>query len=777
MTLKFPSSDRLGLLRRALFGTTTLVGASVLCLSVAFLLRNESALKQQFGLRAEEVANALASQSQFALLVGDTAELKRMADVGAAGRESVLYIVIEDATGKSMAAAHRSTLLPRDIPAGAGTAGLAGTREVSLGQAPGLEALEASAPVIARPGPGVFGQSAEPDVLGRIRVGMSLESRRAMLHGMLWYMVTISVLVLLVAFLIEYSRFRQRLAAAKIRAAEDRLRFVVNLSPSVLYTCAATAQAPVTFVADTVRGVLGYSPEDFAQPSFFWDHLHPEDRPGVEAILAELLETGQSTAEYRFLHDNGSYRWIENRARIVFDSKRQPLEIIGSLFDINEKMQAREALASSELRYRELTEMLPQTIFECDLTGRLRMANRTGMELFGLSLEDLDQGLSILDLVVPEQRARAAERLQKSAQGRTLSTNEYTLRSKNGTLFPAVVYASPILSGGRPIGIRGLLIDISDQKRAEKELREWALLLESSNDAIIKVDGSSIVYWNSGAQRIYGYSPEEMLGHSIAETVPLDRGAEVYDLLARLEKGEAITSFYTERIRKDGTRIDVSLALTPVRDSAGCITGAFGTVRDITEIKQKQRELVKRNALLELLQASAVAANEAASIEQATQICLDRICSHTGWRVGHAFLRSAGPRSPLRSTSLWYLDEADRFERFRAVTEQMTVEPGIGLPGRVLESGSPCWIADLASDTGVARGKLAAELGLKAAFASPLLAGSEVAGVLEFFSSSAPEADDPFLQVISSVVFGPTDRKPPQHISFPWLSTEPANGT
>ena len=746
----FPSARIFTLLKRALFSATTLVGASALCASTFFLLRYQSTFEHQFELRAETLAGSLAGQGQFSLLVGDRNELQQMANVALAGNPDVLYIAVEDAAGQTVATALRAGIAPAGLPAGPGQAESCVARYLAIRGKAAVRCVEAAAPVIAQAG--LYNlHAAKATRLGRIRIGLSLQAGRGLFLSTVRYVIAIAALLVLVACLIEYSRSRQRQASEKIRAIEDRMRFLVSFSPSVLYSCAATREAPVTFIGDNVRQLLGHEPADYAQPGFFWDHLHPEDEPRVRANLAKLLAAGQYNGEYRLLDGSGAYRWIQNHARIVYDAGGAPQEIVGSLFDITEKMQAQEALRESELRYRELTEMLPQTVFECDVRGRLIMANQTGMTAFGVSRQEVEAGICILDLVVPEDRARAAQNLAKTALGVGQSSHEYVARRRDGSTFPVVVYGNPILCDGQPAGVRGLLIDISERRRAEEALRDWAMLLESSHDAIVKRAGNEIVFWNSGAERIYGYSAGEMLGHSIEELTPEERRHEIRELTARLERGETVANFETERIRKDGARIDISLALTPVRDSEGRLAGMVGNSRDITELKRKQRELQKQNALLELLQGSAVASNQAATIEEAIQSCLDRICAHTGWQVGHAFLASADPDPVLISAGCWHLDEPAKFEHFRQAFEGMRIGRGLGLAGRVFESGAPYWVADLDRDPSILPGPMAIGLGLQSAFASPILAGSEVVGVLEFFSTGAPEADERFLQAITSI--------------------------
>src|SRR3954454_1706391 len=128
-------------------------------------------------------------------------------------------------------------------------------------------------------------------------------------------------------------------------------------------------------------------------------------------------------------------------------------------------------------------------------------------------------------------------------------------------------------------------------------------------------------------------------------------------------------------------------------------------------------ELYAKKKEIELLQAITVAANEASTVEEAMRIALDRVCAHTRWPVGHVQLKdSAGLLVP---TSLWHLDNPERYEMFRRVSETTTFAPGTGLPGRVLEERKPAWIVDVTKDPNFPRSKTAQDTGLRAGFAFP----------------------------------------------------------
>jgi diguanylate cyclase (GGDEF)-like protein/PAS domain S-box-containing protein len=160
--------------------------------------------------------------------------------------------------------------------------------------------------------------------------------------------------------------------------------------------------------------------------------------------------------------------------------------------------------------------------------------------------------------------------------------------------------------------------------------------------------------------------------------------------------------------------------------------------------EQATRELYDRQAEVVLLERVAVAANLARSVEDAVQVAIDGVCAHTGWPVGHC-LRIEGLPPELVSTGVWHLDDAPRFESFRRLTEGMRFPSGVGLPGRVLASGRPAWITDVTNDPNFPRKKAARENGLGAAFAFPILVGSEVVAVLEFLAAEALEPNQGLL--------------------------------
>jgi PAS domain S-box-containing protein len=158
-------------------------------------------------------------------------------------------------------------------------------------------------------------------------------------------------------------------------------------------------------------------------------------------------------------------------------------------------------------------------------------------------------------------------------------------------------------------------------------------------------------------------------------------------------------------------------------------------------IARLTQELANSQRGMELLQTITIAANQATHVEDAMQIALDQVAAHTGWPLGHVYLQAEGDSMEFVPLDVWHTAEPERFAEFRKATQSARLPAGKGLPGRVFGTGKAAWVRDLAAETEFPGAKLLGELGLKTAFAFPLLIGPGVVGVMEFFSPAADEPD------------------------------------
>jgi len=261
---------------------------------------------------------------------------------------------------------------------------------------------------------------------------------------------------------------------------------------------------------------------------------------------------------------------------------------------------------------------------------------------------------------------------------------------------------------------------------------------------------------SENVREVFGYEPSEYLEdrNFVLDRIHPDDAARVGgDLggdLSRLFKEGYLTNEYRFR-RKDGHYCWVNDESRVIYDDAGKRIEVVGSWSDISARKAAEEALSEQTKCLRLLKKSAVAANEASVVEDAMQVCLDEVCALTGWPVGHLYLLAADGSGELVTSKRWHLDNPREFKTFRQVTEETRFAPGIGLPGRVLQSGEPAWISDVTKDPNYPRAKLAKNIGVKAAFCFPVLVGSKVAAVLEFYTPEAVEPNEQLLEVMAQV--------------------------
>ena len=254
-------------------------------------------------------------------------------------------------------------------------------------------------------------------------------------------------------------------------------------------------------------------------------------------------------------------------------------------------------LKESETKSRDLVELLPQTVFETDERGNLIFTNRAGFDYFGYAQEDFNGGLTALQMISPEDRDRAKENIGRVMKGEQLGGVEYMVQRKDGSTFPVIIYATPIIHENKPVGMRGVIADITERKQAEAKLLEseeqYRILVEHSPLGIFKADTrGNIEIANPALLRMLGSHSEEATRQVNLLTYPLLIEAGVSKLVKEcMEKGESLNSEFPYRSKWEKD-VYCNLFLTPVHNTTGKVSGVQGIIEDITERKRMEEALL-----------------------------------------------------------------------------------------------------------------------------------------------------------------------------------------
>ncbi|HET7274517.1 MAG TPA: PAS domain S-box protein [Longimicrobiaceae bacterium] len=282
--------------------------------------------------------------------------------------------------------------------------------------------------------------------------------------------------------------------------------------------------------------------------------------------------------------------------------------------------------------------------------------------------------------------------------------------------------------------------------RSEARLRG---LIDSSLDAIITADAhSNITGWNHHAERIFGWSAEEVIGKNLSETIipPQYREAHARGVERYLASGEG--PILNRRIEitglnKNGKEIPVELTVAPARWGTQVVLSAF--LRDISERKEAERRQAAEHAVTRVLA-------ESHSLSEAFPRALQAIGDAFGWQVGALWLVDASA-SVLRCAEVWRAD-ATTAQDFECSSKETPLERGEGLPGRVWDIRRAVWIRDAVEDPNFPRAEVAAKENLHAAVAFPISAGDVILGVIEFLHHEIAPPDEPLLEAMSSIGSG-----------------------
>ncbi len=289
------------------------------------------------------------------------------------------------------------------------------------------------------------------------------------------------------------------------------------------------------YYSDELYRIFGLNPQEF-DVSFdeVLKYIHPEDRDYVNNSIKEALNGKKYDAiDFRIVLADGTERTVHAQGEVIFDEKNIPVRMRGTVQDITERKQMDEALRESEQKYRNIIETTNEGIVIIDAELRITYVNNRLMEKAGYIQEEVI-GKLWWDFTDEEGKAVANLHMDKRRRGID-ETYELRLINKDGSSFWVLVSSKSLFDkDGKFAGSLSMLTDITERKEAEEKIQRLANVVESSNDSIIteSLDGI-ITSWNKGAEQVYGYLAEEVLGKNMSILEPEDLKGEIKQLAVR----------------------------------------------------------------------------------------------------------------------------------------------------------------------------------------------------------------------------------------------------
>ena len=533
-------------------------------------------------------------------------------------------------------------------------------------------------------------------------------------------------------------------AEAKLRTSEERYKTLFDLVPVAVYTCDADG-----FIQEYNQRAVelwGRDPGRNGLECRFcgsYKIYYPDGRPmrHEECPMARALRGEKLTSkdlEIIVERPDGKKRHVVPAPRVVTNDRGKIIGAINCLFDITERKRA-EAAA---MRLAAVVQSSQDAIVAKTLNGIITDWNQGAEHIFGYKPKEII-GKSILTLIPKDRQREEKEILRKVRRGESLDHYETVRRRKDGKLFDVSLTISPIKGQtGEIVGVSKVARDITKQKQTEQRLSEQARLLDLTNDAIIVRDHQDrIVYWNRGAEEMYGFSANEALGkitHELLQTAHPENLEKIRKKLKRDNhwSGELIHT------RKDGTRVVVISRWSLDRGAKGQPASILETNTEITDRKRSEQQTAVNLAVARIL-------SESPALTDAAPKILQAVCQTLGWEVG-GFWMPMPDGSVLRCLKIWE-SQVGKFPKFKAVSRKLKLAPGVGLPGRIWRNLKPAWVSDITKDTNFPRAPVAAGEGLHGSFAFPISFGKHFIGVMEFFSLEIREPDDDLLKIFSSI--------------------------
>lgn len=469
--------------------------------------------------------------------------------------------------------------------------------------------------------------------------------------------------------MIKLWRFQDGAAVRKREAdlEQEREWFRVTLSSIGDAVITTDVVAQVTFLNPVAEKMTGWSDEEArGQPlTRVFNIINeltrtPAVNP-VSRVLAEGAVIGLANHTSLIARD-GHETAIEDSAAPIRDAAGKVVGTVMVFHDVDARRKAERALQRSEKLLADFFSNAPVGLNWIGADGKILRVNRAELEMLDC-MESNYVGRPWTEF--HDDPNLAEDILRTLISGKSVENRSARMRRRDGSLREVLISANTYWENDHFAHARCFTRDVTEQNRAEAARAHLAALVTSSEDAIISKSLEGVIKsWNQGAERIFGYSAHEAVGKPITLVIPADRLEEEPAILERLKRGERVDHFETVRQRKDGTLLDVSLTISPIRDAQGVIVGASKIARDITSQKRAERAVRAEHGVTEQLNLVAQALATELDLNRIVQIITDAATRITRAQFGAFFYNRVDEQG--ESYTLYTLSGVDRaaFEKF-----------------------------------------------------------------------------------------------------------------
>jgi len=390
----------------------------------------------------------------------------------------------------------------------------------------------------------------------------------------------------------------RKIAEQKLKESEEKYRNILESIKEVYYE--VDKYGNFTFLTDKFVELVGY-PKNELLGFNYKKIVSIEDLERVYTILDNMYKKDiqEMLFEYTLVKKDGSKRFFENSVYLKYDSEGKKIGFYGLARDISEREKVEQKLKESEVKYRQLVELLPDLVAEVNTKLELTYANSIAFELFGYSQEDFNKGLKVIQMIAPEDLVKASKNMKKVFNGEIIGPIDYLLLKKDGTKFYGRINSRPIYKEGRITGLRCVISDVTERKKVEQKIKEseekYRRLINNISDLIIEEGlNSKILYLSPQVFEILGYQPQEIIGSRLINYVHPEDSAKFMDR-AREIVTTGTTEIFNYRLRhKNGHYINVAAkgGLYKIEGK----TRYIGVMRDITEQIETGQKLKESEA-------------------------------------------------------------------------------------------------------------------------------------------------------------------------------------